>query len=473
MQQTRKLPVLVLAGMVVGSMVGAGVFSLPGTFAGATGAIGEAVAWTLAGTGMLTLVLVFQRLAVRRPELDSGIYAYAKAGFGDYVGFFSAFGYWASGCAGNVTYLVLIGSTLGALFPAFGGGNTVVAVLVSSGLVWLFSFLIRRGVPQAAWINTIVAVAKVLPLEVFLVLVATVGFSWQMFAQNLWGGEAPGLGSLGGQIQQTLLLTVFVFLGVEGASVYSRYARSRKDVGRATLIGFLGVLCLFAMITILSFGVAPRAEIGGMRQPSVASVLAVVVGPWGYAFISAGLIVSVLGAYLSWTLMASEVLFSAARNDDAPRFLARTSARGVPVASLLLTSLLVQTLLVVTLFAENAFTFALSLCSSLALIPYVLTAAYALKLETPAGDDPGGRSRRGLAVAVIATAYTLFLIVAAGPQYLLMTFVIYAPGTLLFALARRERGLRVFRPHEAALCVAAVLLAVTAVVALATGWIRI
>jgi len=465
--------VLVLAGMVVGSMVGAGVFSLPGTFAGATGAIGEAVAWTLAGTGMLTLVLVFQRLAVRRPELDSGIYAYAKAGFGDYVGFFSAFGYWASGCAGNVTYLVLIGSTLGALFPAFGGGNTVVAVLVSSGLVWLFSFLIRRGVPQAAWINTIVAVAKVLPLEVFLVLVATVGFSWQMFAQNLWGGEAPGLGSLGGQIQQTLLLTVFVFLGVEGASVYSRYARSRKDVGRATLIGFLGVLCLFAMITILSFGVAPRAEIGGMRQPSVASVLAVVVGPWGYAFISAGLIVSVLGAYLSWTLMASEVLFSAARNDDAPRFLARTSARGVPVASLLLTSLLVQTLLVVTLFAENAFTFALSLCSSLALIPYVLTAAYALKLETPAGDDPGGRSRRGLAVAVIATAYTLFLIVAAGPQYLLMTFVIYAPGTLLFALARRERGLRVFRPHEAALCVAAVLLAVTAVVALATGWIRI
>lgn len=464
---------LVLAGMVVGSMVGAGVFSLPGTFAGATGVIGAAVAWTLAGAGMLTLVLVFQRLAVRRPELDSGIYAYAKAGFGDYVGFFSAFGYWASGCAGNVTYLVLIGSTLGALFPAFGGGNTVVAVLVSSGLVWLFSFLIRRGVPQAAWINTIVAVAKVLPLVVFLFLVATVGFSWQTFAQNLWGGEAPGLGALGGQIQQTLLLTVFVFLGVEGASVYSRYARSRKDVGRATLIGFLGVLCLFAMITILSFGVAPRAEIGDMRQPSVSSVLAAVVGPWGYAFISAGLIVSVLGAYLSWTLMASEVLFSAARNEDAPRFLARTSARDVPVASMLLTSLLVQTLLVVTLFAENAFTFALSLCSSLALIPYVLTAAYALKLETPAGDDPGGRSRRDLAVAAIATVYTLFLVVAAGPQYLLTTFVIYAPGTLLFTLARRERGLRVFRPLEAVLCMAAVLLAVTAVVAVAAGWIRI
>ena len=473
MQQTRKLPVLVLAGMVVGSMVGAGVFSLPGTFAGATGVVGAVVAWTLAGAGMLALVFVFQRLAVRRPELDSGIYAYAKAGFGDYVGFFSAFGYWASGCAGNVTYLVLIGSTLGALFPAFGAGNTVVAVGVSSVLVWGFHVLIRRGVPQAAFINTIVTVAKVLPLLVFLVVVVTVGFSWDTFAGNLWGGGAPDLGSLGGQIQQTLLLTVFVFLGVEGASVYSRYARSRRDVGRATLLGFLSVLCLFALITVLSYGVAPRAEIGAMREPSVASVLAAVTGPWGYAFISGGLVVSVLGAYQSWTLMASEVLFTAARNEDAPRFLARTTAGGVPASSILLTSLLVQALLIVTLFATDAFRFAVSLCSSLALIPYVLTAGYALKLETPAGDDPGGRSGRGLTAAAVATVYTLFLVVAAGPQYLLMTFIIYAPGTLLFARARRERGLRVFRPLEAALCVLAVLLAVAAVVALATGAVRI
>ncbi len=98
---------------------------------------------------------------------------------------------------------------------------------------------------------------------------------------------------------------------------------------------------------------------------------------------------------------------------------------------------------------------------------------YALKLETPAGGDPGGRSGRGLTVAVIATVYTLFLVVAAGPQYLLVTFIIYAPGTLLFVRARRERGLRVFRPAETMLCAVAVLLAVAAVVALATGWIRI
>jgi arginine:ornithine antiporter/lysine permease len=469
----RGLPVLALAGMVVGSMVGAGVFSLPSTFAGATGVVGAAIAWALAGSGMLVLVFVFQRLATRKPELDAGIYAYAKAGFGDYIGFFSAFGYWASACAGNVTYWVLIGSTLGGLFPAFGAGNTVVSIVVASAGLWLFHLVISRGVQQAAIVNTIVTVAKLVPLVVFVVVVAIVGLNWHTFELNLWGGGAPDPGALFGQVQSTLLITVFVFLGVEGATVYSRYARRREDVGRATLLGFLGVLALFVLVSILSYGVLPRGQLAGLRQPSVAGVLQAVVGPWGYWFISVGLIVSVLGAYLAWTLMAAEVLYTAARNEDSPRFLARTSRRGVPVAAMLLTTLLVQALLVVTLFSDDAFTFMLKLCSSLALIPYLLTAGYALKLETPAGDDPGGRSRRGLIVAVIATIYALFLVIAGGAGFLLVSFVIYAPGTILYVIARRERGLRVFTPWEAVLCGVATGLAVLAVVALATGWIVI
>src|SRR5262249_11662989 len=97
-----KLPLMTLAAMVVGSMVGAGVFSLPRNFAQATGVYGALIAWAIAGFGMLMLALVFQNLAVRKPDLDAGVYAYAKAGFGHYLGFFSAFGYWASACVGNV-----------------------------------------------------------------------------------------------------------------------------------------------------------------------------------------------------------------------------------------------------------------------------------------------------------------------------------------------------------------------------------
>jgi arginine:ornithine antiporter/lysine permease len=129
--------------MVVGGMVGAGIFSLPRTFAGATGPIGAIIAWLIAGTGMYLLARVFQSLAERKPDLDAGVFAYAKAGFGDYPGFLSAFGYWIGSCIGNVSYWVLIKSTLGAFFPVFGDGNTVVAIAVASLGIWLFHFMIR------------------------------------------------------------------------------------------------------------------------------------------------------------------------------------------------------------------------------------------------------------------------------------------------------------------------------------------
>src|SRR3954468_15794195 len=125
-----KLGLATMTAMVVGGMVGAGVFSLPRRFAQETGVAGALIAWVVAGAGMLMLAFVFQTLAVRKPDLDAGVYAYAKAGFGDYLGFFSAFGYWASACVGNVTYWVLIKSTLGAYFPAFGEGNTIASVAV-------------------------------------------------------------------------------------------------------------------------------------------------------------------------------------------------------------------------------------------------------------------------------------------------------------------------------------------------------
>ena len=107
-ESTQKLSLFALTMMVVGGMVGAGIFSLPRTFAGATGPIGAAIAWLIAGTGMYMLARVFQSLAERKPDLDAGVFAYAKAGFGDYPGFLSAFGYWIGSCIGNVSYWVLI-----------------------------------------------------------------------------------------------------------------------------------------------------------------------------------------------------------------------------------------------------------------------------------------------------------------------------------------------------------------------------
>jgi arginine:ornithine antiporter/lysine permease len=172
----QKFSRLALTAMVVGSMVGAGIFSLPGRFGAATGPFGALIAWAIAGGGMLMLAFVFQFLAERKPDLDSGIFAYAQAGFGNYLGFAAAFGFWAGTCVGNTTYFILIKSTLGLFFPIFGDGNTIIAVLCSSVILWSVHFMILRGIKEAAFINTIVTMAKVIPIVVFVVFVARVRF---------------------------------------------------------------------------------------------------------------------------------------------------------------------------------------------------------------------------------------------------------------------------------------------------------
>ena len=470
---TTKVSLLTLTAMVVGSMVGAGVFSLPRRFAQETGVMGALIAWVVAGAGMLMLAFVFQRLAMRKPDLDAGVYAYAKAGFGEYTGFFSAAGYWASACVGNVTYWVLIMSTLGQWIPALGAGDTVLALALSTVGLWLFFLLVRRGIKEATAINRIVTVAKVIPIIVF-VLLALFVFDPTAFAEN-WGG-ADYAGSLFDQVRGTMLVTVFVFLGVEGASVYSRHAKRREDVGRATILGFVSVFAIFASVTIVSYGIMPMAEIADLRQPSMAGVLEAAVGEWGSVFVGVGLIVSVLGAYLAWTLMAAEVLFVAAKDRDMPRFLTRQSDRDVPVNALLLSTSLSQVVLILTYFSEDAFDFALDMTAVMTLIPFLLAALYAVKLratrETYAGA-PSSTLRADLVITVLATVYTAFLVFAAGLSLVLVSFIFYAPATVLFLMTRREQGRKVFDPPELALFVAVVAVAVVAVVGLATGWISI
>jgi arginine:ornithine antiporter/lysine permease len=434
---------MALTAMVVGGMVGAGIFSLPRTFANATGPLGAVIAWLIAGTGMYMLARVFQALAERKPDLDAGVFAYAKAGFGDYPGHLSAFGYWIGSCIGNVSYWVLIKSTLGAFFPIFGDGNTVVAIVVASVGIWLFHFLILRGVQQAAFINSIVTVAKVIPILLFIVILFF-AFKLDLFSYNLYGGDLTT--GLFQQVQATMLVTVFVFIGIEGASVYSRYAKERKDVGWATIVGFIGVTGLMVLVTLLPYAVLQRAEIAGMRQPSMAGVLEAVVGPWGSVFVSVGLLVSVLGAYLAWALICAEVMFAAGKSKDMPKAFAKTNANGVPVTAMWWTSIIIQIIVITTYWSRDAFTLMLNLTSATTLIPYFLVAAYGFLLARR-GETYQVRPeerQRDLVLGGIAVAYTLFMLWAGGLRYILLAAILFAPGTILYFIARREQGKPVF-----------------------------
>ncbi len=473
-ENTRKLSLFALTAMVIGSMVGAGIFSLPRTFGGATGPFGALVAWSIAGTGMYALAMVFRVLAERKPNLDAGIFAYAKAGFGDYAGFLSAFGYWLVGCIADVSYWVLIKSTLGTFFPIFGDGNTIPAVLVSSVALWLFHFMILRGIKGAAAINTIVTVAKVIPILVFIVILIA-AFRVDLFRANFWGGESLPETGLIEQVRATMLVTVFVFIGIEGASVYSRYAQKRSEVGTATILGFVGVTTLMVLVSLLPYAVLERADIAGMRQPSMASVLEAVVGPWGGIFVSIGLVVSVLGAYLAWSLICIEVLFAAAKSGDMPRIFARESRNGVPSAALWLTNIVIQLFLVSTLLSQDAFALMVKLTSSMVLIPYLLVAAYGFRLAAHGEtyDLRPNERRRDLMLAGIATLYAVFMIYAGGMKFLLLSAILYAPGTILYFQIRGEQKKPVFTAGEWLIFIVALAGCVVGIYGLVTGEITI
>lgn len=471
---TEKFSLFALTAMVVGSMVGAGIWSLPRAFATATGPFGAIIAWIIAAGGMYFLARVFQALAERKPDLDAGVYAYAKAGFGNYLGFLSALGYFISACLGNTFYWVLIKSTLGAFFPIFGNGDTLAAVAVSSICIWAFHFTVLRGVQQAATINKIVTVAKVLPIILFILILA-VSFKGHLFAANFWGGEGMPAAGIFEQVRSTMLVTTFVFIGIEGASVYSRYARTRADVGTATRLGFAGVTALMVLVTLLSYALLPRAEIAGLQQPSMATVLEAVVGHWGLIFISLGVIVSVLGAYLAWQMIAAEVLFNAAKTEDMPRIFATENQNKVPAAALWLSNIVVQLFVISTLFSEDAFTLMLKLSTAMSLIPYLLVAGYGL-LISRRGETyeirPQERNR-DLVIAAIATVYTAFIIYSGGMKFLLLSAILYAPGAVLYFWTRIEQKKRLFTAVEWVVFLIAVASCVVGIHGLVTGYIVI
>ena len=468
-----KMSLPMLTAMVVGSMVGAGIFNLPGRFGTATGPFGAIIAWAIAGTGMYMLARVFQALAERRPDIDSGVFAYAKAGFGDYMGFLSAFGYWLGSCLGNVFYWVLIGSTLGRFFPdLFGDGSAPAAIILSLVGIWTFHFLILRGVEQAAFVNTVVTIAKIVPIIVAILAFVFV-FNYQQFSENFFGGVGMPEKTLLQQVRDTMLITVFVFLGIEGASVYSRFAKKRSDVGTATILGFTGVMGLMVAITLLPYAAMPRAAIAGVGNPSLAGVLELVVGHWGAVFISVGVLVSVLGAYLAWSLICAEVLFAAAKSKDMPRLFAAQNGNRVPANALWLTNIVVSLFVISTYWSRDAFNFMLDMTSVTSLLPYLLVAGYGVLLaRSGAGyeETPGDR-RRDLVFAAIAAFYVVVMFLAAGLKYVLLVAVLYTPGTILYVWARREQNVRLFAPAELVVFAVTALAALVGVVGLVTGFI--
>lgn len=447
-----KLGLSALTAIVVGSMIGSGIFALPSQMAGIAAPGPLLIGWGITGIGMLMLAFVFQSLAQRKPDVDGGVYGYARAGFGNYIGFTSAFGYWASAWMGNVAYLVLLFATLGYFVPAFEGGTTPSAIVGASVLLWVVHFLTLRGVQTAAFVNTVVTIAKIVPILTFIVI-AVAGFKADLFSADIWGHHTSingePLGSTVHQVEAMMLVTVWVFIGIEGAAVYSQRAKSRGEVGRATVLGFVAVLALLLLVNFLSYGLMEQAKLAGVPDPSMAGVMEQQVGRWGATFIAVGLVVSLLGALIAWVMLCAEILRIPAQDAVMPEVFGRENSHRSPAGALWLTNGCIQAVLILTLFADSTYLGLVLLATSLILLPYLWSAAYQVSLAVRGETYEDGQGRaRDLVIGGIALVYAIWLVYAGGLEFLLTGAVAYFLGSFLFVWARREKGLPIFTRGE-------------------------
>jgi len=463
-----------LTAMIIGSTIGAGIFTTAGDMA-ANGAHTASVliGWGICGIGMYSLMMAFFGLNKIRPDLTNGIYSYAKEGFGEFVGFNSAWGYWMSALISNVSYITLLFGALGYFFPVFGEGNNLISIICGSIAVWLIVALVLTGVKQATIINTVVTICKLIPILIFIVAVPLLGaFDFKVFVTNFWGnGTMP----LWRQVMATTSSTVWAFIGVEGAVVLSARAKRSSDVGKASLTGFIGLLALYVVVAVLSMGVLPAEQLAELKNPQLAQILELVIGPWGAIIVNIGVIISILGALLGWTIIAAECAYEAANQGVFMSIFTRSNKNGSPAASLVITNLIIQAFLIIILFSESSYLAFYTIGSSMIMLPYLLSALYYEKItRVGTGFETASRSEiiRGRIFAIVGSIYGLWMIVSAGIVQFLITSILYAPGIWVYAKGRREKGLSVFDSNERGLAILVIGLAVVSIVLMMTGIIN-
>lgn len=440
-----------LIAMVVGSMIGSGVFELPSEMARSGRPFASIMAWTITGIGMFFVGKVFQTLSDEKPELKDGIYTYSKVGFGKYVGFNSAWGYWLSHVLGNVSYIVLFIFALHSFFPTMGPLVSWTSVIISAIMIWGILFIVSKSMSFANNLNTVATIAKILPV-IFAIILLFLCFKLKIFTSDFYGVKefATGSGTVSDifmQVKHSLLATVWTFTGIEGAVVISGRARNSKDVGKATIIGYVFTLICYVLVVMLSFGALSQGTLQGLKSPALAGVLGNTYGNWGAMVINGGVIISVIGAWVAWSIITAEVPMSVARDGVFPKFLGKELKSGAAINSLIVNSVIMQVVFIISIFESNAFTQITNLATMMVLMPYIFSGLYLIKLAI------SSKRVSHIIYASIAIVFCLYALSTAGFAGLSKMSIFYALGIIYIVIAAKENKTKMFdKKWEAILC---------------------
>lgn len=435
----KELSFIALFSLIFGSMMGSGVFDVPQNVSSGADVVAISIGWIITTIGVFALSWAFVHICKKRPDIKSGLYGYAKHGFGDYVGFNAAWGYALNSLLANASYLIYICATLGnfTIFKFFGTGNTVHALIFESLLIWAVYFLVRLGIREAVTVNTIITIVKIIIL-IGIIFILIFAFNWAKFKTNMH--FEPRLGSLFAQTKSTMLVTVWNFTGIEAACIFALRAKKMQDVIKATMLGAFCVCLMCALISILPFGILDGHTIRTLSTPSTAGILAAIYGIRSADFVRIAVVISVLGALLAWTMLASNMFYLAATDKTMPKLFTKTNAHGVPINALFISSIVAQAFICMAFFTNEVYLGMIQLATSLILLPYLLATLFAMKLVLTEGKFDTLAALKGL----LAVLYGVWLVYSGGLKYLALSSMLYLVGAIFYFIARKQEKMALF-----------------------------
>lgn len=419
--------------LVVGNMIGSGIFLLPSALAPYRGY--GVVAWIITAGGALALAVTFARLARRIPRAG-GPYAYARDGFGEFAGFFTAWGYWISCVATVAAIASALVSYLTVFWPGLGEGQALPA-LVTLGTIWVLTAVNASGVRNGGIVQVATVAVKVVPL----VLIGTVGlFSIQ---PDAFVFEAPAGDTPLASLNAAIALTLFAFLGFESASIPAdNVVAPERTIPRATVIGTVVTAAIYVASTVAVMGIVPTRTLASSSAP-FADAARVLWGDWGGYLMGGGAVVSCVGALNGWILVQGQVPMAMARDGLFPAFCARTRSDGTPAVAIVVSSLFVSLLLVFSFTGTlvQFFTKTVLLSTLTAVVPLLFAALAELRFAlAPSGAaQAGARPRVWGAVAVPAAGFifAMWAVIGAGQETVYLGFVLLLAGLPIYVWLKR------------------------------------
>lgn len=396
--------------LVVGSMIGSGIFVLPASLASYGGV--SILGWAVTLTGALMLALTFSKLATRWPH-SGGPFVFARKAFGETPGFLVAWSYWVSVWCANAAIAVAFAGALGALYPPITATPIRAAACALGGL-WLCASVNLMGVREAGRVHVLLTVLKFVPLLVFAGIAIWYVDRTQFVPFNR--SELP----LSGAVHATVALTLWALIGLEAATVPAgAIDNPERTVPRATVIGTLlaGIVTVLAVTSVL--GIVPVDTLKHSAAP-MADAAGILWGRWAAVAIALVAAVSCLGALNGWVLISAQVPLAAAREGLLPAAFARVNAHDTPRFAILASSVL-ATALVLSNYSRSLvslFTFSILLSTAATLLPYFVGSAAWLKTG----------ERKGRWVALLALIYSAYAMAGTGTEALLWGGVLLLAG---------------------------------------------